>query len=126
MQRADVHVTRMRRGAALLEALVALTMLVTVGTGMITLLGQTVETTRETHARDEETRAAGEILERLSVLDPAELRVRAGVSRLPCCTLSLQIQSNVVFDVELADPRTGAVILRTTIYAPEATRADAS
>jgi Tfp pilus assembly protein PilV len=114
------------RGAVLLEALVALTLVAIAGLGMVTLLGQTVEVNRQLHRTERETRRAGEALEGLLVLDRATLAARVGRSRVGCCLLTVEAVTPDLYRVVLSDTATGAAILATSTYLPELTRATAN
>lgn len=111
-------VVRVRRGAVLLEALVALVILALTGVAMITLLGQTVETARQVHRREAETRAAGAALERVLAWDRSAMVARVGQSRLACCGLTVEAVTPALFRVAVSDTATGAVLLETSYYAP--------
>jgi hypothetical protein len=112
-------VTGNRSGAVLLEAMIALTMIAIAGVGMVTYLGQTIESLRQVHSRDRDTRAASVELDRLSLLTSRELAARIGRSRVSCCELVVEPLTPVLYRLALADTATGAFILETSVYAPD-------
>jgi hypothetical protein len=106
-----------RRGAALLEAIVAITLLVTAGVAMITHVIQTIDTARMAAIRDREVREAGSILQRALLWTRADLLARVGHSRMNCCLLDVSRESATVFRLAVSDTGTGALIIETAIYA---------
>jgi type II secretory pathway component PulJ len=112
-----MHVVR--RGSALIEVLIALVILATTGTGLVTFLGQTAHTLR--HVRDEErlTRLASAQLDRLVLWDHAAFMARLGRSSFGGCTVVVQQVTPDLFDVTIAASDSGAVLLRTTAYRPD-------
>src|SRR5256885_1417036 len=112
-----------RTGAVLLEAMIAITMIVIAGVGMVTLLGQSVTTAREAHRRDRDVRLASATLERVMLWTRAELDARVGTSRLGCCVLTIDLITPALYRVALLDTATNAVVLETTVYQPPPTHA---
>lgn len=108
---------RRRRGAALIEALIAITTLVVAGVGMIGFVLQTVENVRLVTMRHAETLSAAAELHTLQLSTPTELAMRVGQSRIKCCDLLVQPLSTALYRVTLADTLTGAAILETSLYA---------
>jgi len=116
---------RARRGAAMIEVLVALVLLATAGTGFVTLLGQTAHSMRSTLLSEREARRASEQLDRLALLDRASLRALAGRTRQRGWTLDVTIADSGLFDVSIAASDTTITLLRTTLYRPPPDSADA-
>ena len=108
-----------RRGSALIEVLIALVVLATVGTGLVTFLGQTAHTLR--HVRDEErlTRLASAQLDRLVLWDRAAFVGRLGRTSIGGWTVVVQQATPDLFEVTIAANDTDAVLLRTTAYRPD-------
>jgi hypothetical protein len=115
------HRRQARRGAVLLEAMIAITMIAIAGVGMVTYLGQTIESIRQVHDRDRATRAASRELDHLSLLRSAQLGVRVGRTRIGCCELVVEAVTPVLYRLALADTMTGAFILETSVYASDTT-----
>lgn len=107
-----------RRGSALIEVLVAIVLLATAGTGLVTLLGQTSRSMRSAVESERLVRHAAEALDRLVLLDGTALVARPGRSQWRGWILSVQPQGRGVFDVQIAESETTRVLLRTTVYRP--------
>lgn len=105
-----------RRGSALVEVLVAIVLLATAGTGLITLLGQTSHTMRSVLESERLVRRASEELDRFVLLDRAALNARAGRSRDHGWTLDVVPLGGNLFDVRIAESDTTRVLLETTLY----------
>jgi hypothetical protein len=113
-----------RRGSALVEVLVAIVLLATAGTGLITLLGQTSHAMRATLESERLTRRASQELDRLVLLDRAALMSRSGRSRSRGWTIDVQPIRQGLFAVQITESETTAVLLRTTVYRPKLDSAD--
>ncbi|MGH7615915.1 MAG: type IV pilus modification PilV family protein [Gemmatimonadaceae bacterium] len=109
---------RVRRGSALVEVLIAMVVLATVGTGLITLLGQTAHSMRTSLVSERLVRAASAELDRLAVLDEAALASRAGRSHPRGFTLDIRPLGDGLFDVSIAESDTTRELLRSTLYRP--------
>jgi hypothetical protein len=108
-----------RRGSALIEVLVALVLLATAGTGLITLLGQTSHSMRTTFESERLERRASEELDRLALLDRGALLLRSGRSRSRGWTLDIRPAGDGLFDVSIMESDTTTrVLLATTLYRP--------
>jgi len=115
-----------RRGSALVEVLVAIVLLATAGTGLITLLGQTSHAMRATLESERLTRRASQELDRLVLLDRLALMSRAGRSRSRGWTIEMQPIGRGLFAVQIAESETTAALLRTMLYRPNLDSADAA
>jgi type II secretory pathway component PulJ len=113
-----VRAERARRGSALIEVLIAIVLLATAGTGLVTLLGQTAHSMRTTLESDRLTRRASEELDRLTLLDRAALMSRAGLSRSREWTIEIRPLAAELFHVTIAESDTTRVLLETTLYRP--------
>jgi type II secretory pathway component PulJ len=107
-----------RAGAALIEVLVALVLLATAGSALVTFLGQTAHTMRQVRDAERETRQAAAELERLVLWDRATLLSRVGRSTRGHWSIVVVPISADLFDVFVAAD-TGAPLLQTTLYRPE-------
>ena len=106
-----------RPGTALLEALVAVTILSISGIGMVTHVAQTIASVRSMNERDRQARAAAEELQRVLLWTQSELGARAGRTRTTCCDMDVRQLSPTLYRVALADTATGSFILETSVYA---------
>lgn len=113
-----MRVDRARRGSALVEVLVAIVLLATAGTGLVTLLGQTSRSMRTTLESERLVKRASAELDRLVLLDRAGLLALAGRSTSRGWTLDVQPLGDGLFDVRIAESDTTRVLLRTTLYRP--------
>jgi Tfp pilus assembly protein PilV len=110
---------RARRGAALIETLIALVVLAFAGAGMISLLAETLARVHDLHARERDTAAAARALETMASFSRAELRARVGVTRQPTVWVEINQSAPALFDVIARDTLVRAELLRTTIYRPD-------
>jgi Tfp pilus assembly protein PilV len=121
--RPDDRVTSLveRRGAALLEVLVGLAILLVAGSGLVTLVAQHAHDIRELRRREADTREAAMLLERVARSPRIELAggrsTASGELRVEIGPLAPSLHS-----VAVIDTRTGAMLLRTSIYAPDSAR----
>jgi hypothetical protein len=102
----------------LVEVLIALVLLATAGTGLITLLGQTAHSMRSTLESERETRRASAELDRLVLLDRAALLSLVGRHVARGWSIDIQPVTSAVFDVRIAASDTGASLLHTALYRP--------
>lgn len=111
-----MRVDRARRGSALIEVLVALVLLATAGTGLITLLGQTSHSMRVTLESERLVRGASEELDRFALYDRTALLGLAGRSRSHGWTVDVELAAPGLFGVRIAESDTTRVLLATTLY----------
>jgi type II secretory pathway pseudopilin PulG len=109
----------------LIEVLVALVLLASAGTGLVTLLGQTAHAMRHTLEAERLTRRAATELDRLVLADRAALVSRTGASTSRDWVITIQPVSPVLFDVRIAESDSGITLLRTTLYRPVPDSSDA-
>ncbi len=121
MRRAE----RPRRGAALVETVIAIVLLAFAGVGMVALLGQTMGTVHQMRHREGEIADAGGAMDRMAAWTRADLEARAGETRWGAWKLQVSEPAEHLFDVSLRDTLTGAELLRTALYRPDTTAADA-
>jgi Tfp pilus assembly protein PilV len=110
-----------RRGAALIEALIAVVVLATAGIGLITLLGQTAHSMRGTLETERLTRAASEQLDWVAALSRTELVERIGRTQQSGWTLEVIRAAPDLFDVHIARTTASSALLHTTLYRPDST-----
>jgi hypothetical protein len=113
-----------RQGAALIEALVAVVMLATTGTALITLLGQTRHSMRTVRDGERQIRDASMRLDHLVLLGRSDFLAREGRSSLAGWSLVVTQVNATLFDVSIAVSDTSAPLLGTTIYRADTSRVD--
>jgi Tfp pilus assembly protein PilV len=113
-----------RRGAAMIEAVIAVVMLAVAGTGLITLLGQTRHSMRTLRESERATRDASVELDRLVLLDRTDLVAREGRSSSEGWSIRVTQIDAALFDVSIAPSDTSATLLNTTVYRPDTSNAD--
>jgi hypothetical protein len=101
-------------------------LLATAGTGLVTLLGQTAHSMRSTLEVERTTRRAAAELDRLTLLDGAELLVSVGRRHSNGWTLDIAASATDVFDVRIAESDTSAALLQTAIYRPRSDSSNAT
>jgi type II secretory pathway pseudopilin PulG len=111
--------SRVRRGAALIETLLALVVLALAGAGMISLLSQTIARTHDLHDRERDTAVGERLMETVASWSKDDLTNNLGVLREPTLWLEIDRPSPVLFDVVLRDTLYHAELLRTTLYRPD-------
>jgi hypothetical protein len=104
-----------RSGAALLEAVAALTLLFAAGTTLLTSALQTVHTLHGARAAEAQIGEASELLTRGIMMTTADLRSARTLTASSGHTLRVQPLSAVLFMLEVADS-TGDTLLRTRVY----------
>ncbi len=107
---------RSRPGAALIETLIALVILASVGVALIAVLGQTVHTVRQFRERERGFAGAGQALDATVGWSRSELDARVGTRRFRDWQLTVVGAGSGLYDVALADTLTGVELLRTTLY----------
>lgn len=113
-----MRANRPRRGSALIEVLVAIVLLATAATGLVTLIGQTSRSMRTTFESDRLTRHASEELDRFVLFDRTALIALAGRTRWRGWTIDVEPLGQGLFDVKIAESDTTRVLLETTLYRP--------
>lgn len=108
-----------RIGSALLDVVVALTLLGLSGVGLIALAGQTARTMRSIAFTERETRLAARELDRFVLYDRAQLIAMTGRRELRDWSVDVEQVDAYLFDVALARNDTSPPLLRTTFYRPD-------
>ena len=114
-----------RIGSALLDVVVALTLLGSSGVALIALVGQTARTMRAVAFTERETRLAARELDRFVLYDRAQLLAMAGRHELRDWSLDVEQVDPDLFDVTIARSDTGPPLLRSTVYRPDSIDAPA-
>jgi prepilin-type N-terminal cleavage/methylation domain-containing protein len=107
-----------RSGFALIEVLVAVTLLALGILGWTALLAQTAHTLRATHDREDELRLATRLLARYAVRSRPALVSAAGRRREEPFTVQVTFVTPDLVEVVVLD-RTGRDLLGTSLYRPE-------
>ena len=112
-----VPISRRQRGAVLLEVLIALTVLATAGSALVTLLDRAVAA--QVAARESERRieSADRLLTALSLLSRADLEQRIGVHRVGEFIVRVERPEPTLFRVAIAAAETPLeAMLVTVVY----------
>lgn len=112
-----------RRGSALLDVVVSLTLLGLSGTAMVSLLAQTANTMRRVRDTDRELRRASDELGRFATADRNTLATMTGRSIQHGWIITVTERATNLFDVEIADTITRSPMLHTTLYRADTTDA---
>jgi len=110
--------TRCRSGSALLEVMLAVVLLATSGTALITLLGQSAHSLRRVRQTELEAQRASDELGRFVTYDRTQILASVGQSVSRGWLVSVAQSAPELFEVVIADTITRAAILRTTVYRP--------
>lgn len=113
---------RERRGAALLEALVALAVLATVGSTAAWTASESLRAVARAHERENETRAVARLLTAASLWSREDLDRHLGTRAQGRWRMRIDRPRPTRYDVSVADSATGAVLLRTSVWRPEPDR----
>lgn len=113
---------RRRRGAALLEAIVALTLLAFAAGSAIALSQQSAESVRRAREADAAMRDASAFLEVVALWPREDLDRRLGERAQGAWRLHIDRPTPTLYVVTLADTAGGRVLLHTALYRPEAPR----
>jgi type II secretory pathway pseudopilin PulG len=108
-----------RRGAVLLEAMVALVILTVAGTSAVTLVAQSADAVRRARVAEEETRRADAFLHAVSLWTRDDLDRRLGDRPQGPWRLEVQRPSPTLYRVVLRDGGDGRTLLRTALFRPE-------
>lgn len=116
MRRAD---RRARAGAALLEALVALTILATAGVSFVTLAADSARTVERTRASEAELRRATVFMDAVALWPRADLDRHLGDRDEGAWQLRVDRPTRTLYVAALRDSAGRREILRTVLYRPE-------
>jgi type II secretory pathway component PulJ len=110
---------RSRRGAVLLETIVALTVLATVGSAAAWMAAESMRAVNRVHERESELRRAARLLTAVSLWPREDLDRHLGRTVQGPWVMGIERTDPVVYVVNLADSAGGAVLLRTALFRPE-------
>lgn len=110
---------RTRRGSAIIDALVAVTILGSSGVVLLGLLGQTAKTLRNARESERTMTGASEQLNWIAVQSRETLHAMLGRTTVHGWTFDVAAESATLFDVSIAESDTTRVLLRTTLYRPD-------
>lgn len=108
-----------RRGAVLLEAIVALTILAVAGTAAVTMVAGSADAVRRARDAGDEARRADAFLQAVSLWSRDDLDRRLGVRRQGEWRMYVERPALELYEVELADSTGARVLLRTALFRPE-------
>ena len=122
-----MHRVRRRRasarpGAALLEVIVALTILSVAGLATLSASRQAADVVQRAQRADEETRAASAFLDAVSLWPRADLDRHLGVRGEGRWHLRVDRPSPTLYRVTLTDTTDARVLLTTSLYRAETSR----
>ena len=110
---------RDRRGAVLLEAMVALAILSAAGLAAVALVSQGADAVRRARAADAEVRQASAFLHAVALWPREDLDRRLGERPQGRWKLVIQRPTPTLYEVVLADSALARELLRTTLFRPE-------
>jgi type II secretory pathway component PulK len=105
-----------RRGAVLLEALIALAVLGTVGSAAAWSATESLRAVGHIHEREQAQRKAGRLLTAISLWPRADLDRHLGTSIQGPWRLRIDRPLVTIYDVSLIDTLSNAVLIRTSLY----------
>ena len=108
-----------RQGAVLLEAIVALTVLATIGSAAAWLAADSMRSFNRTHDRETEVRGAARLLTAASLWSREDLDRHLGSRAQGPWRMRIDRPLPTRYDVSLTDTATGIVVLRTSLWRPE-------
>ncbi|MGH7719759.1 MAG: type IV pilus modification PilV family protein [Steroidobacteraceae bacterium] len=114
---------RSERGAALLEVIVALTILAVAGSSAAALVAGSVRAASRARQADVEMRRASALLEAVALWTRADLDRHLGERRQGAWVMRVDRPWTALYVVTLTDSATGRELLGTSLYRPEAPRA---
>ena len=105
-----------RRGATLLEALVALALLGTIGSAAAWSATEWLHGVERIHARESAQRAAARLLTAISLWPRDDLDRHLGERRQGPWRVRIDRPSPTIYAVSIADSTNGVTILKTALY----------
>jgi type II secretory pathway component PulJ len=107
---------RVRRGTALLEAVVAIAILATAGIALMTAVTDAARTVARAQAVDAELREASAFMDAVSLWPRADLDRHLGDREQGRWRLRIERASAALYVVSLRDSTGGRELLRTSLY----------
>ncbi|MGH7622425.1 MAG: hypothetical protein ACREMU_08815 [Gemmatimonadaceae bacterium] len=114
-----------RTGSALLDVVVALSLLGLSGVALTAVVGQTAHTMRRVAFTERETRLAARELDRFVLYDRSQLVAMTGRRALRDWSVDVEQIDPDLFEVTIARNDTNPPLLRTTLYRPDTNDAPA-
>ncbi len=108
-----------RRGAVLLEAMVAMVILMVAGTAAVTMVAESAAAVAHAREADERMRRADAFLHAASLWTRDDLDRRLGSRPQGPWTMNVQRPSPTLYEVVLSDSAGAMVLLRTSLFRPE-------
>ena len=109
---------RRRKGALLLEVMIATVILAAAGVGLIVMLSQTVATIRSGRAAESRVSRAEMMMNRVSSWQTDRIAASVGVTRIGEWDVDVTLARPSVYAIQIKDTLTGAVALSTQVYRP--------
>jgi len=109
----------MRRGAALLEVLVALTILATVAASVVAFASDAARSVRHARDTESETRRASALLDAVALWPREDLDRHLGERPEGPWRLRVTRITTTLYSVVLTDSTSARELLRTVVYRPE-------
>lgn len=116
------HSSRLRRGVALLEALVALVMLVTAGATVVALAAEATHAVSHAHASEKEMRRASGFFEVVTLWPREDLDRHLGSHEQGPWRLDVERAASTLYTLTLSDSLATRTLLRTVVYRAEPPR----
>ena len=107
---------RVRRGAVLLEVLIAIAILSTSAVALIILLGESTQAVHRARQREAEMRAANAFLHAVALWPREDLDRRLGARRQGSWLLHIHRQTPALYELSLTDSLSRDTLLKTTLY----------
>ena len=111
-----------RRGAVLLEALVALAVLGMVGGAAALSVSESMRAVAHVHDAEAHLRGPARFLTAVSLWPRADLDRHLGTSSQGAWRLRIDRPTTTLYEVTLTDSATGRVLLRTAVFRPDSGR----
>lgn len=111
---------RARRGAALIEAIIALTILTTAALSLVALSAQGSRTIAQARAAETEMRRASAFMDVVTLWTRADLDRRLGTREQGPWKLRIDRPTPALYELTLLDSTETRELLRTSVYRPEA------
>lgn len=112
-----------RSGAVLLEAIVAMTIVLVAGTAGVTLVAESAGAVRRAREADAEARAASRLMDAVSLWTRDDLDRRLGSRPQGSWRLVIDRPAPELYDLALTDSAGRRIILRTSLFRPDTVRA---
>jgi type II secretory pathway pseudopilin PulG len=112
-----------RRGAVLLEVVIAMVVLAVAGTSAVVMVAQSADAVRRARAADVQVREASAFLHAVALWPREDLDRRLGDREQGDWRLRILRPAPTLYEVTLTDGTGGRVILRTALHRPAAPEA---